>query len=593
MQGYFGRWLRIDLDTGRREPVPLNAADARRTLGGVGLGTWLLLRETRGAYDALAPEAPLVLAFAPLVGTALNTTAKLAVVSKSPLTGRLNDAMLSSRFALAGKAVGADALLLRGACPAWSVLFVEPAGVHREPAGDLQGLGAEAAATRIRERHGAEWAVIAIGVAGEHAVPYATLSHDGRHAGRGGTGAVLGAKRLKAVAVRGDRAPGVADPEALERLRAGLREASLGPGTAKYRTTGTLGNLKVFNRLGVLPTRNFAGGGDARAAGLSAEGFVQEKRVARSTCADCTIGCEKRMRSSGGRTTRLEYENLFALGPMLGLWDADTVLEASRLCDEYGLDTISTGGTLAFAMECAERGWLPDTPLRFGDGAAVLEAIRRIAHAEGEGRLLALGSRALAGHVGHGSLALAPQVKGMELPGYHPARLQSLALGLALGARGADHNKSGAYDLDLSGEVDAAALDEDRVARMVELEDQAALMDSLILCKFVRRALGDFYAEAAAMLGAVTGWRPAPDELRAVARGIHDDKKAFNQRQGWHAGEDTLPERFFRGSPAADPEAGIDPARFAAARRRYYAERGWDAQGRLSEDIPAAAGAEV
>ncbi len=306
----------------------------------------------------------------------------------------------------------------------------------------------------------------------------------------------------------------------------------------------------------------------------------------RATCADCMIGCEKRHVSPSGIATRIEYENVFALGALLDVWDTEAVLAASRLCDHYGLDTISTGGTLAFAAECAERGLL-DVPVRFGDAAGLLDAIGHIARREGYGALLARGSRALAAHVGGDSADFAPHVKGLELPGYHPAGLQTLGLGLAVGARGADHNKSGAYDLDLSGDVDRFALDSARIAAMVELEDQAVLIDSLILCKFVRRALDDVYGESARMLAALTGEAVTGDTLRGVAADVHDLKKLFNRREGWHRDEDVLPARFYRGGNAegaGSGHGGIDRAAFAAARAAYYRLRGWDTAGCSTPD---------
>lgn len=597
MRGVHGHYLRIDVGTGRHNRVPIPAAVQRRYLGGIGLGTWLLLRESGEGYEALAPDAPLVFAFAPLAGTALNTSAKAAVLSKSPLTGRLNDAMLSSGFALSGKGTGHDAIVLAGACERWSTLFVEPDGVTVRDTPELCGLSAPEAEAAIKARWGEDWDVVAIGVAGEHAVPFATLTHDGRHAGRGGTGAVLGAKRLKAVAVRGAEMPPVADEARLDALRRSLKERSLGPGTEKYRSTGTLGNLLVFNRIGILPTRNFSAWEDERAEQLSAEDLFESEKVQRATCRDCMIGCEKRYVDKDGNATRLEYENVFALGSLLGIWDREAVLEASRLCDHYGLDTISTGGTYAFASECVERGLLELPGVRFGSGEALLAAIHQIARREGAGALLALGSRALARRVGQGSADFAAHVKGLELPGYHPAGLQTLGLGLAVGARGADHNKSGAYDLDLSGDVDRFRLDGARVEAMIDLENQAAVLDSLILCKFVRRALRDVYEEGAEMLTALCGEPFGAEDLRATGAAVHHLKKLFNQRQGWREDEDTLPARFYRqpeepaarctGEAAAhrDGEApGIDRAAFAAARAEYYRLRGWAPDGRWQPD---------
>ena len=203
---------------------------------------------------------------------------------------------------------------------------------------------------------------------------------------------------------------------------------------------------------------------------------------------------------------RLEYESLFALGPLCGVGDADAVLRAAKLCDDLGIDTISAGGTIAFAMECVERGWLDEPWLTFGSGDALLRAIEMMAEREGLGDLLAEGSRRAAGAIGHDSIAFAPQVKGLEIPGYEPRALQTMALGFAVGARGADHNRSGAYEVDFSDKVDRRHVTLDAVRHAIETEDKAALMDSLILCKFLRGVFDDFYAEAATMLHLVTGW---------------------------------------------------------------------------------------
>src|SRR5688500_14198571 len=228
--GYFGRALVLDLADASAEVLPLDDDVLRGYVGGAGLGTWLMHRLARAGVDPLGAEAPLAFCFSPLVGTPLTTSAKFAVVAKSPLTGLVNDALASSHFAIAGKLTGNDALVVRGACAEPSVLLVDGEGARLEPAGELWGLPAADAEDRLRERHGAAWRVAAIGPAGERLVRYATVSHDGRHAGRGGLGAVLGAKLLKAVAVRsaGAKAP-LADPAAVLAAARDLRARSFGP----------------------------------------------------------------------------------------------------------------------------------------------------------------------------------------------------------------------------------------------------------------------------------------------------------------------------------------------------------------------------
>ncbi|MGE4607161.1 MAG: aldehyde ferredoxin oxidoreductase C-terminal domain-containing protein, partial [Myxococcota bacterium] len=521
--GFHGQYWRFDLTRRRGEFVSLPESVLRMTLGGVGLGAWLLHREAPRGVDPLAPEAPLIFSFSPLVGTPLTTSAKFAVVAKSPLTGFINDALSGSHFAIAGKRMGVDAIVLVGRC--------------REPSewvdGELRPTsmwGASAEETRQALCNSGR--VAAIGVAGENEVLYATISNDGRHAGRGGLGAVMGAKRLKALVVAGDRRTALADPQRVAECARELSKRARGPATAKYRELGTVANLAAFNRLGVLPTRNFLEGSFEAAEMLTAEELAPQRERARNSCASCNIGCEHVYSFAGGRTTRIEYESMFALGSLCAIGDPDAVLAAAHLCDELGLDTVSAGGTIAFAMECAERGYLESAP-RFGDAEGLLSLLTDIAHRRGLGRLLAQGSRRAALQLGRGSIDFAPQVKGLEIPGYEPRALQSMALGFAVGTRGADHNKSGAYQLDFSDQVDRLNGDARSAQLAVETENQAAVIDSMILCKFVRGVFRDFYAEAAELLVAVTGWDIDADELRRLGRRIVESRKAYNIREGW------------------------------------------------------------
>ena len=580
--GYFGRALVVDAGTGTARALPLPDELLRAYIGGAGLGAWLMHRLGPPGVDPLAPAAPLAFVFSPLVGTPLTTSAKFAVVAKSPLTGMLTDALSSSHFAIAGKLTGHDAIVVHGACEEPSVLLVDGEGARFTDAADLCGLSAAQTGTRLRERLGRGWRVGAIGPAGERGVRYATISHDGRHAGRGGLGAVMGAKRIKAIAVRAATKVASAHPEAVLAAARDLRERSFGPATAKYRELGTLANLLAFNAINTLPTRNFQAATFAEAPRLAAEDLAQLRQVARNSCASCTIGCEHIYSARGGKKIRVEYENVFALGPMCGVSDPDAVLAASGRCDELGLDTISAGGTIAWAMECAERGLIDAPWLRFGDAAALMRALDEIGERRGLGELLAEGSRRAAERVGGGSAAFAPHVKGMEMPGYEPRTLQAMALGLAVNARGADHNRSGAYEADLSGEHDRLAGGPAHVTAAIETEDRAAVMDSLILCKFLRGVFTDPFSEWAALLSAVTGWDVDGAELRQTARRIVLAKRVFNIREGWQPGDDWLPERLLS-EPlqlGSGRVAALTPERLRGMIDGYYAARGLDQLGR-------------
>ncbi|HET6188998.1 MAG TPA: aldehyde ferredoxin oxidoreductase family protein [Trebonia sp.] len=615
--GYFGRALVVDVTDGSAATLPLPDAVLRGYLGGAGLGTWLLHRLGPPGAEPLAPRAPLAFVFSPLVGTPLTTSAKFAVVAKSPLTGLLTDALASSQFAIAGKLTGHDAIVVTGRAPSPSVLLVDADGARLRDAADLAGLTAADADQRLRGQLGRGWRVAAIGPAGERGVRYATISHDGRHAGRGGLGAVMGAKNLKAIAVRAAAKVSPADPAAVLAAARDLRERSFGPATAKYRELGTLANLLAFNAISALPTRNFqaatfeaagrfgadhgddpadvsdaaaASSGDAAAASPAPKNLAEMRRVARSGCASCTIGCEHIYRVSGGRKARVEYENVFALGPMCGVAEPDAVLAASARCDDLGLDTISAGGTIAWAMECAERGLIDAPWLRFGDPEALLRALDEIGTMSTPlGELLARGSRAASRTVGGDSGAFAPHVKGLEMPGYEPRTLHAMALGLAVNARGADHNRSGAYEADLSGELDRTDGGAAHVTAAIETEDRAAVMDSMILCKFLRGVFTDPFAEWAALLSAVTGWDMTGAELRQTAKRIVLAKRVYNLREGWRPEDDWLPARLLEEplTLASGREARLTPARLRAMIDGYYKERGLDSAGRPGTAIVA------
>jgi aldehyde:ferredoxin oxidoreductase len=598
--GYFGRALVADAATGTSEVLPLPDEILRAYIGGSGLGAWLLYRLGTPGAGALDATAPLAFVFSPLVGTPLTTSAKFAVVAKSPLTGMLTDALASSQFAIAGKLTGHDAIVIRGRAPQLSALLVDGDGTRLIGARHLAGRTAAETDKELREQLGRGWRVAAIGPAGERGVRYATISHDGRHAGRGGLGAVMGAKNLKAIAVRAAAKVATADPRGVLAAARDLRERSFGPATAKYRELGTLANLLTFNAIATLPTRNFqtaAFEGAGRLAGQAPDELAGQapdetvegmRRVARSSCASCTIGCEHIYRVGRGKRARVEYENVFALGPMCGVSDPAAVLAASARCDELGIDTISAGGTIAWAMECAQRGLIDAPWLRFGDPDALLRVLDEIGTRRTPlGALLAQGSKAASRTVGGDSASFAPHVKGLEMPGYEPRTLHAMALGLAVNARGADHNRSGAYEADLSGDLDRLSGGDEHVAAAIETEDRAAIMDSLILCKFLRGVFTDPFAEWAGLLASVTGWDVTGGELRATARRIVLAKRVYNIREGWQPSDDWLPDRLLN-EPLTLPSgrvATLTADRLRAMIAAYYKQRGLDHEGRPDPGI--------
>jgi aldehyde:ferredoxin oxidoreductase len=589
MHGFHGRLLHIDLSTGQSSWHDLEPARLRQVLGGIGLGARLLYDYAPPGVEPFSPANPLIITSAPLVGTGLTTTAKFAVVTKSPLTGFIADSLSSSHFALELKRIGLDGLVITGRAASLAYIYIHNERVEIKDAGGLMGKSASETESLIRtELSSPALRVAAIGKAGENRVRFATISNEGRHAGRGGVGAVMGSKNLKAIALCGDRETKVADANGIELIAQSLRSRSLGSLTDKYRNIGTVANLAVFNRLGTLPTRNFQQSTFDHAEALSGETLTENNFSRRHGCACCTIRCERLFKSLSGEEQRLEYETLFALGPLCGIHDPQVVLRAAHLCDLYGLDTISTGGTLAWAMECCERGLLPEARelgLRFGRADALLAAIPAIAERNGIGALLAEGSKRAAVEIGGESLYWAMHVKGLELPGYEPRSLKTLALGLAVSPRGACHNRSGAYEADFSGQVDRLRSDSGRGALVAASEDFAAVLDSLIVCKFLRKCFTDFYAEAAELLNKVTGWDCSSTELRRIGERVHALKKLFNLREGWKPEDDSLPPRLLSEAlPTGVAQGvGLSPDELREMILGYYRARGWDEDGLIPD----------
>lgn len=582
MFGFHQKYLKIDVESGSFQEVPISTEILRKFIGGVGLGAWILFKESKQGSDSLSPGAPLIFCFSPLVGTPLTTSAKFAVLAKSPLTNRISDALSSSHFAIEGKKTGFDAIVITGRSKTKKVVVIEGGKVTLQDAEDLQGLSAIAASEKLKEKLGVGYQIASIGIAGENQVLFANLSHERRHAGRGGLGAVLGSKNIKAIAVKGSLRIPVAAPAKLVEKARELSAKSFGPATAKYRELGTVSNLLVFNRLSVLPTRNFQEGHFKPIVLQNFQDVETASKVTRHSCAACTIGCEHIYQGKQGKV-RIEYESMFALGSLCGIENPDEVAEIVGLCDDFGLDTISTGGTIAFAMECVEKGLLDEPWLRFGDGEAVKKAVTLIACRNGIGEILSLGSRQAAQLIGQGSIAFAPQVKGLEIPGYEPRGLQTMALGLAVASRGADHNRSGAYEADFSPDSGRLIDDADFARSAADSENRSALIDSLILCKFLRGIFTDFFAESTELLSLVTGWELNEGELKTAAERVVAIKKLFNIREGWDCSEDTLPERFF--TQALETLSGgvrtLSKLTLQNRIKAYYKIRNWDEDGKI------------
>ncbi|MBC5811526.1 MAG: aldehyde:ferredoxin oxidoreductase [Candidatus Eremiobacteraeota bacterium] len=555
-------------------------------IGGASIAVALLDEAIRGPIDPLGPENVIAFGAGPFAATPVPAATKHAVATISPLTGRLTDGLSSSHWSGALRRLGLAALVIRGASADWTLLAIDAAGVRFLDAREFLGDSPGETTTKVRETLGdRRWRVAAIGIAGENGVRYATIDNDGRQAGRGGSGAVMGAKKLKAIALFAADAAGVqvANPDRLRALSDTLRVRAVGAETAKYRVLGTGANLRVLQRMGMLPARNFRDAtfeGAERVTPERARESPQTYLEKRSGCAGCPVQCEHMYVRRGAdpkKAAASEYESVWAFGPNCGVDDLDAVLDAIDRCDRHALDTISTGATIAFAMECAEHG-LVDTgafgeALRFGNARVLAPAIEAIARRAGLGETLALGVREAARRIGGGSDAFAMHVKGLELPGYEPRALQTYALGLAVCTRGACHNRAAAYDVDLR-DPSAIRSDDQIVRDVIEAEEVAIGWDALVLCKFVRHCFDDFWSEGAALYEAATGRPLDAASFRGAARATWRRKRAINARLGWTPAEDVLPERMNKPmAPGAHAGAIADPATLERRRALYERER--------------------
>ena len=579
--------LEIDLSTQTWHRTELDDDVFADALGGVTLAVRLIEERVHGPLDPLGPENPIVFAAGPFASTPVPAANKHALATISPLTGFLNEGLSSSHFSAVLRRCGLAAMVITGTAPLWTLLVIDADGVRFTDASPLLGLSARETTKAVREGLGDRSArVSAVGRAGESGVRFASVENDGRQAGRGGTGAVFGAKRLKAVALRGRGEVRIADPARTAQITQRLRERAAGPATAKYRVLGTGANLRVLQRMGQLPTRNFTSAQFDGAEAVTPEraresgGYLE----LRAGCAGCPVQCEHlyvrkdRDRRKAGAS---EYESVWAFGPNCGVSDLDAVLDAVAQCDTLGLDTISSGSAIAFAMECAENGLMPrdafGPPLAFGSAAVLQPALDAISSRTGWGDILADGVRRAAERIGGAAPSFAMHAKGLELPGYEPRALPTYALGLAVCTRGACHNRAATYDRDLR-DPSAAPDDAERAVQAVEAEDRAAVWDALVLCKFIRDCFDDVEVEGAELWSAVTGLALDAQGIRdAVARAWRR-KRAINARLGWTAADDVLPPRLFTGiADGALAGASVDAAALAGQREFYESVR--SAQG--------------
>jgi aldehyde:ferredoxin oxidoreductase len=597
MHGYGGTMLRVDLGTGSLRFEPIDEAFARTWLGGNGFAARVILDGDGPLAAPLAPENTLVFAVGPFAGTPVWGSSRGTVAGISPQTGYFADSSFGGDFPHAQKLTGCDAIVVTGASPEPVYLVVGDDGAAIRSAADLWGTTTFAAVERLVAREGSGAVPAVIGPAGERGVAFASILFAGRRhgtAGRCGMGAVMGAKRLKAIVVRGSRAVTLHDPDGLRRFL-NERLASVRKNTAWLTTEGTSHLVDVVNSAGLLGTRNDTREVFEDAASINADAFRDAYAPKNVACRGCPVACGKVGGAGGpGAVVKLpEYETLYALGSMLDNPDLASIVEMNLLCDRYGLDTVSTGATIAFAAECLEKGAVDAADLggdvRFGDGAGAIDLVRATAFGEGPGTLLALGSAGLARRLGHGTERFLYTAKGLEIPGHSARGVQSMALGYATSTRGGSHhdtrpNYAAPYD---------GTIAENHAAFSIASQDWSAVGDSLAICRYIgERGFGaDYHAAMAELLRLVTGWDVDSGELGTIGARIWNAERAVNARRGMRRADDALPWRATHEPIPAGPAAGrfCPQETLEALLDCYYGKRGWDRDGvptrRLLEEL--------
>ncbi|NLD73580.1 MAG: aldehyde ferredoxin oxidoreductase family protein [Chloroflexi bacterium] len=597
--GHWGKALRVDLTRGTIRTETLDPTDLRRYVGGWWFIAHTLLRELPPGADPLGPENILIFTTGPITGQPLAGGGRHMVGAKSPLTGGFAGSECGGFFGAELKRAGWDTVIITGASETPVYLAIQDGEASLRPADHLWGLETLECQTRIREEMGERLARVAqCGIAGENLALVANVIHDvNRAAGRTGLGAVMGSKRLKAVAVRGTQQPPVADADRAREIGHWFRDHYQETGSAVFSTLGTMRMVRVHQEAGGLPTRNFQEGQFDGFEGITAEAQQEQITVRRDTCYGCPVRCKWVVEVDDERYPvepeygGPEYETTGSFGHLCGVDDIRIAARANQLCNAYGLDTIGTGVTIAFAMECYERGLLgPDDTdgleLRFGNGDAMLEMIGRMARREGLGDLLCQGSRRAARAIGGGAEQYAVQVKGQEVAMHDPRIKYGHGLGLAVSPTGADHmhsvHDSGYQDaggigaLMPLGYLDPLPYDDLSVdkARMVRYAMMWRVTYNLTgICYF------HFYTpqQVADLIGAVTGWNTSVQELWLAAERAYDMARAFNAREGIGPEEDTLPPRLFEPLPAG-PKADKVYSReeFERALADFYRLMSWD-----------------
>ena len=598
--GYTGKVLRVDLTSETYSEEPLPAETARDFIGGAGFTVKYLFDEVPADCDPLGAENKLIFAPGPFTGTKVPCASRMAIGAKSPLTGAVGVGLTGGHFPVEMKRAGYDVIIVEGVAARPTYLWIKDGKVSFRSADELWGMQSTDAQQTIKDKlRDQNVRISCIGPAGEKLSRLACIVNERRVVGRRGLGAVMGAKNLKAIALRGEQRPAIADEEQFKAARKRMLEAMKKSPVlySEFALEGTSGNVENCTALGIFPSNNWTTTGDDKYAVTIGAGAIASRSAGRTACAECPVACSQMRLAQAGpysgiMTEGPEYETLYSFGGVTGVTNPDAVIAADRAADEYGLDTMSAGVTIAFAMELFERGiiTLEDTggmDLHFGNHESMVELVRLMGEREGFGDMLADGVRLAAERIGRGSQRYALHVKGLELPAYDVRGAKGHGLGYATSYTGADHNKGYAiqeiFGLPFPHAVDRFEVKGKGALTMWNQDARTAVGDCPTMCIFMLdTSVAPFLFEnTAGLMTGVTGLEFSADDVQRVGERVNNLARAFNTLAGLTRADDDLPERLKTEPIPQGPAKGhlIPQADLDLMLDEYYAARGWTPDG--------------
>lgn len=583
MLGYQNNVLRINLKEKTASTEPLRMDFARKYIGSKGLAIRYMYEELEPGIDALGEKNKLFLTTGPLTGTPVPCSGKLSVAAKSPATGTMNDCSIGGHAGIRIKFAGYDMIIFEGISEEPCYVVIEDDKVEFLDAGDLWGTGSHDAEAILAEKYGIEYSIMSIGPAGEKLSNMACINSDYyRQAGRGGIGAVMGSKKMKAILIKGTKGVKVANIEkTTDRILEILHEDVLQEDNTFVYDAGTTAFLEACGDGGIVPYKNFSSANDPEWEKYNGDVLMQYREGKRG-CGSCGLGCGNFLKIGNAICEGPEYETIAVAGPNAGITDPEHIVKFNEVCDNMGLDTISTGDTIVWAMEMTEKG-IYDFGIRFGEAEKMIEMVELIARQEGVGADLCRGTKYCSEKYGGTDFAM--QVKGLEYPQYEPRGSWGMSLAYAVSDRGACHMRAYAPNVEVFAAAMPPYTSEGKGQMVYELGEFNAVKFSLCICDFWGTITYEIMAE---MLTMITGEEWTPEEMGEVGRRVLNIGRAFNQREGFNRADDTVPKRVVREALGGEgPAAGqkIPQEAFEDMLDQYYEVMGWNKDGTMPEEL--------